>query len=411
MNKIGLTYLPPFNAEIKIISPVQTNEDAQNNLLSIGFNNISQIPSKFSWRNISDINKYKGWKLTKSLLQDPMNQYGCGICWAISTASTLSDRYAIFSRGPNPKLSPTYIASCLNGSLKCEGGYPGNAGKFLEKFGAPSSDCWSYTWCSDDSRCVKGLPGLSELMPKCDDRSECLKESHFKLYKAQINSTKSILNEHAIKLEILKNGPVIAVYRVFSDFILGSIGDFWTKTNGIYMNYPDHDIYNYGKIQCKSDSKKKFASQCYNGNHAIVIVGWGEDIINDPLQKNSKITVKYWIIRNSWGSKWNGDGYFKMAISDKKSGVNIECALDSALIINDVPIGGVTTLNPTISMAPSDTPQFFESYDIFVPEIFWLIGFAIIIYIIIHKYFGYRINCSNYNMFLIILFLLLFKFI
>ena len=44
------------------------------------------------------------------------------------------------------------------------------------------------------------------------------------------------------------------------------------------------------------------------GSHAVVIVGWGEDIVND-------VTVSYWIVRNSWGTSWGiNQGLFKIAM-------------------------------------------------------------------------------------------------
>ena len=38
-------------------------------------------------------------------------------------------------------------------------------------------------------------------------------------------------------------------------------------------------------------------------NHAVVIVGYDE-------------TQNYWIVKNSWGSGWNGDGYFKVGCGE-----------------------------------------------------------------------------------------------
>ena len=47
-------------------------------------------------------------------------------------------------------------------------------------------------------------------------------------------------------------------------------------------------------------------SDCYeNGlNHAVLLVGY--NILAQP---------PYWIIRNSWGSKWGHKGHMKLAIS------------------------------------------------------------------------------------------------
>ena len=40
-------------------------------------------------------------------------------------------------------------------------------------------------------------------------------------------------------------------------------------------------------------------------NHAVLLVGYGEDTIGGE-------TVKYWIAQNSWGERWGEGGYFRI---------------------------------------------------------------------------------------------------
>jgi hypothetical protein len=40
-------------------------------------------------------------------------------------------------------------------------------------------------------------------------------------------------------------------------------------------------------------------------NHAVVVTGWGEEIIGGRR-------MKYWILKNSFGEGWGENGYFKL---------------------------------------------------------------------------------------------------
>jgi len=48
-------------------------------------------------------------------------------------------------------------------------------------------------------------------------------------------------------------------------------------------------------------------------DHAIVIVGWGEQVAYKWVWgRRTAYTQKYWIVRNSWGKEWGENGYFKI---------------------------------------------------------------------------------------------------
>merc|ERR1712196_381856 len=50
----------------------------------------------------------------------------------------------------------------------------------------------------------------------------------------------------------------------------------------------------------------------FAGMHAVSITGWGVD---------ESTGLKYWEVANSWGPKWNGDGYFKIERGKNLCGV------------------------------------------------------------------------------------------
>jgi len=53
-------------------------------------------------------------------------------------------------------------------------------------------------------------------------------------------------------------------------------------------------------------------------NHGVIIAGYND-------------AGGYWIVKNSWGSTWNGDGYFKVGYG--------ECAIEQSVVYADLNIG------------------------------------------------------------------------
>ncbi|VDM66549.1 unnamed protein product [Strongylus vulgaris] len=78
-------------------------------------------------------------------------------------------------------------------------------------------------------------------------------------------------DEKLIRQEILKNGPVVATFIVYTDF-------FYYK-EGIYTH---------------TAGKKE-------GSHAVKVIGWG-----------TENGVDYWLLANSFNTDWGEDGgYFR----------------------------------------------------------------------------------------------------
>jgi cathepsin B len=86
------------------------------------------------------------------------------------------------------------------------------------------------------------------------------------------NTSYSIAKDVAqIQMEIFKNGPIVAVYAVYEDFLHYKTG-VYVQTTGMYI-----------------------------GGHAVKVIGWGNENGLD-----------YWLVVNSWNTDWGNNGFFKI---------------------------------------------------------------------------------------------------
>jgi len=53
-------------------------------------------------------------------------------------------------------------------------------------------------------------------------------------------------------------------------------------------------------------------------DHAVLLVGYGVDSIDTSTDAG----LDYWIVKNSWGSEWGEDGYFRITRGDGTCGIN-----------------------------------------------------------------------------------------
>lgn len=222
------------------------------------------LPEYFDWRNIS------GKNMVTVTRNQHVPQY-CGSCWAHATTSALSDRIKIIKKAewPDIQLSPQYICNCVpNG---CYGGHPLDAYSYMQKFGIPDETCAIYEATGNGTQC---LP--INICKNCKKNfthpvSDCYPILNFTKY--YVEDYGQVSEEINMQNEIISRGPISC--GVCSD----SKMENWNST----------DI---------------FVGTCDTINHEISVVGWG-------IENN----MKYWIVRNSWGSYFptpESFGFFKV---------------------------------------------------------------------------------------------------
>lgn len=140
--------------------------------------------------------------------------------------------------------------------------------------------------------------------PKSKTKPLCFPVTKVVRYRAK--SYGHLQGEHAMMKEILRGGPItcgVACSDGFTyDYKAGIIDD----TTG-FMDI-DHDV---------------------------EVVGWGEED-----------GVKYWHVRNSWGTYWGMNGFFKIVRGKNNLGIEADCAFvepdisDEELVWEEKPIYG-----------------------------------------------------------------------
>lgn len=292
------------------------------------------ILEEFSWAVVTPtdslVDKHKK-KIIKTL---PSSQYGCGSCWAISIADTMSDCLVV-SGAVNwaPSISATYIMMCIDDKQihnSCGGGNPASAAKYLEAVGVSDTSCIDYSWCADNSMCsnvsssnhfdahslITNLnntiprplgcyfPNIDKFMYKLDRGSESFFIDDNILQKNKQEKT-TIINmfRNTIKSHILDFGPVIGGFVVLKNFLSGEHTDP-NINEGVYLDRVDYN-------DLKFSDNMLFQNA---GLHAISIVGWGI-AKNIQYDTNKWGDVPYWHCRNSWGPSWGKQGgFFKCAM-------------------------------------------------------------------------------------------------
>jgi hypothetical protein len=316
LGRIGLNWIPPLNADIRVLAPVVRQ-------LQLPRYTTAAAPANFSWSNGEDIaNRFECSVQDLALAEytvDPPDQGACGSCWAVSTAGVHTDRHRIFTQIAVPPLSSTYILACSKGrSLGCNGGYATEAANFSCGTGLVPEQCYPYDWCAGSAQC------RNSMIPDCQS-SGCSSDGSGDdtKYKGISGSTRTLADPEDIRSEIWQSGPVVAQYFVMGDFPNPPPGkrNLWEETDGIYFHDADQNIYGgtvsavaCGETKGSPSGGKIDSSKCMMGGHAVAIIGYGSQAISSI---NDGAPINYWLVRNSWGRAWNGDGYFKIAWTGK----------------------------------------------------------------------------------------------
>jgi len=221
---------------------------------------LEDLPKAWDWRNVN------GTSYATRELNQHIPVY-CGSCWAHAALSSLADRHKILRKAqwPDIQYSVQVVLNCATESAgSCYGGDPMGVFQFMHDRGLPEETCQLYR--ARDDECTP-INICRNCVPPVGNAESCTAVTdHPVHYVAEYGRVSGELNMMA---EIYERGPIACS---IDSTLLHSY------TGGILINTDEahHD-------------------------HVVSVSGWGEE--------NG---IKYWIIRNSWGTYWGEGGWFRL---------------------------------------------------------------------------------------------------
>jgi len=166
----------------------------------------------------------------------------------------------------------------------CDGGDVYDVYGYMKEHGLPDDSCQAYT--AADGKC--DAMGMCMNCMEGDGASRCWPVRHYVNYKIQGYNKISVHEserEAAVMSELMTRGPVACGMFTDDRFDYEYAGGVWNLENSNGTN-----------------------------NHDVELVGWGESQ-----------GVPYWTVRNSWGTFWGEEGFFRIKRGLKKGLVDGDC--------------------------------------------------------------------------------------
>jgi hypothetical protein len=277
--------------------------------------------------------------------RSPVNQQGCGACWAIAVASVLHDRLALFYQtDPTvhiPELSVQYLLNCARNCIVyagrpgfnngCHGGFNIGGLAFCKMCGIPTATelpfvsgiCEARGGCK---RQQKLCPGIPAHVYKCESYYFVSVYNTFGQLNAaenqvQMSPTELTQNCQNIQAELYTRGPAVCIMNLYSDFQA-----YWdtAEADTVYcLGWQTPSKRRQRALVSRHmewlGDRRWTAAQpgplglYFRELHALVLVGWGVNSVGVP----------YWLCRNSWGATTGPlrTGHFKVWRGENLCGI------------------------------------------------------------------------------------------
>jgi len=197
-------------------------------------------------------------KLNNSKVADAKSQGGCGSCWAVASAGALETHAAKLGGSSIPEVSYEQLVDCTPNPEECggQGGCNGAtaelAFQYVQEHGLVAKADYKGYQSGGDGTCH------------------------------QPSSTPILTTSGFVRLPVNKLQPLMEALATQGPAVVSADASFWSAySKGVFND-------------CEKDAVI---------NHAILCMGYGKD---------AELDKSYWLIRNSWGSRWGERGYIRL---------------------------------------------------------------------------------------------------
>ena len=221
---------------------------------------LNRAPETIEEVDVSDLPEKVDWR-DKGWVTPVKNQGDCGSCWAFSVTGTIEGAYAK-ANGKLISLSEQQMVNCDPIDHGCNGGSMNVAYDYIIRAGGlDSEESYPYT-AKDPAECKFSLENVT----------------------ATISGYKEI--KWGSETELLK-----------------AVAEVGPISVGMNAGFPGFQDYHSGVVTPDHCPPTLI-------DHGVLAVGYGHE--KHFFRKGQD----YWLIKNSWGSSWGMDGYFKIIRND-----------------------------------------------------------------------------------------------
>jgi len=251
-----------------------------------------KLPERFDWRNVGG----------RSYVPPVGDQQSCGSCFTFGALWAMMARVMVASDLQDPLgqedfLSIEHALGCNFYDQGCDGGFAEHVVKFAEQFGILTEK----EYYLDEYVSGNGVTSTCKTPDDGEFLSNSDKRYFFTGGQLLGGYIGAVTDPTEIKWEIYRHGPTTIGVNVDSAFReCKHYADTESVRPGSDPTTPSDDPERHYHISAM--------------NHNVLLVGW------DVLENGTEV----WLIQNSWGPEWCGDGVIRVATGSNEYGCETE---------------------------------------------------------------------------------------